>query len=575
MTLFASPDIAALVIAFPPPSPTKDQLSLVRSISGNNLYNSQTILTRFRSLLGTEPSRIKHSDLPSRLGIKKTDWLFDCYEGSIHFSRDKQSIIPEIEYGQILRNIQDRSRTKFLELSSIAGEADILPQSLYGPNSPLRSMGIGLLPNFNSVFLINHDLAKDTKQEMAQTIAAAASEKVDLTQLVPDVPKPVLRELAHDTCAGGELEDDDDRIVFVPTRYESALEEKRRATYESRLQDLMQTLHTHGSCQVTDEVEASDVCSRYRETHTEHETAAILSAGLKLRVVVLQPILSQILDQLKSDVVALASSSGRSAEHSINANIKASLIAASPKPELASLLLQSKHLKAVEDALGFEVARQDNLDGQRFQDMFQLRVMAPAHLYAMGVVADATLKQRLDEYLSDYFRNDVIPRFVNTAREQGLLQNDKTRAREIERLQQVCSQAKTLSDIKTAVSKFSKKQKIDGPSIDQIKQMKQQTLQQKVKAMQKMSRGSDVLQNLTWILLAQRSEGLFMSSGKDTSRMVKQYQTVDDDETSRRLQEWRDALKAGKESDEDLQNMKEIARSVVNEMYGQHDDAGS
>ena len=93
--IFASSDVALLVQAFPTPTPTRDHASLVKSRSGDNLLNSRTILGRFNNLLESRHERIRRSDLPSLLGIEKTEWLFDCYDGAVRLSKDKQSIVPE------------------------------------------------------------------------------------------------------------------------------------------------------------------------------------------------------------------------------------------------------------------------------------------------------------------------------------------------------------------------------------------------------------------------------------------------------------------------------------------------
>ncbi|KAI6866307.1 hypothetical protein KC323_g4011 [Hortaea werneckii] len=130
-------------------------------------------------------------------------------------------------------------------------------------------------------------------------------------------------------------------------------------------------------------------------------------------------------------------------------------------------------------------------------------------------------------------------------------------------MQQACAESKTLPDIQAAVNKFARKQKIEAPDADRLRTIKQQTLQQRVKSMRGTKRGSDLLQNLIWVLLSHSSDGLFMSSGKDTTRMIKQYQAVGDEARGKRLEAWRDLLKAGNESKTDLQDMRELATQVI------------
>ncbi|KAI6789561.1 hypothetical protein KC363_g7185 [Hortaea werneckii] len=177
-------------------------------------------------------------------------------------------------------------------------------------------------------------------------------------------------------------------------------------------------------------------------------------------------------------------------------------------------------------------------------------------------MTDAMLKQHLEEFLGDHFRREAIPSVTQQAKEAHLLA-EKGRKREFEKMQQACAESKTLSEIQAAVNKFAKKQKIEAPDADMLRTVKQVTLQQRVKSMRGMKRGSDLLQNLIWVLLSHSSDGLFMSSGKDTTRMIKQYQAVGEEAVGKKLEAWRDALKAGNESKADLRDMRGLAIQTI------------
>jgi hypothetical protein len=85
---------------------------------------------------------------------------------------------------------------------------------------------------------------------------------------------------------------------------------------------------------------------------------------------------------------------------------------------------------------------------------------------------------------------------------------------------------------------------------------------QKVAAMKKMKRGSDLLQNVIWILLARDREGLYMSSGKDTSRMIKMVKEGDA-EAAKKLEEWKDLIKQGKDTEDTRREMRNLAAKAV------------
>ena len=113
-----------------------------------------------------------------------------------------------------------------------------------------------------------------------------------------------------------------------------------------------------------------------------------------------------------------------------------------------------------------------------------------------------------------------------------------------------------------------------------------ETLTAKIKAMAKMKRGSDLLQNLVWIVLATSTWGtaevdgdgeqqqgekekggmqcLFMSSGKDTSRMIRFCkEKCGDEETGAKLDQFRDVVKAGNDTEQHRAEMRRMAETAV------------
>ena len=202
--------------------------------------------------------------------------------------------------------------------------------------------------------------------------------------------------------------------------------------------------------------------------------------------------------------------------------------------------------------------------------------MAPLQLYAAAIIGDATLRNNQDTYISTYFRQHIIPGFIETVQQQSWTQSptDNSRLRDISQLKEFCmassdsgNQVKTFKDVQAAVAKFARKQRITSPSAEQISRVREETLRQKGKAIKKMDRGSDVLQNVLWIAFAKAlNDGLFMSSGRDTGRMIEQYRLVGDFEVWQKLSAWRNKLKQGNIKPDDVQEMKDLAVKVLREM---------
>ena len=111
----------------------------------------------------------------------------------------------------------------------------------------------------------------------------------------------------------------------------------------------------------------------------------------------------------------------------------------------------------------------------------------------------------------------------------------------------------------------------------QLREAKLQTVRTKLESMNRKRqamRGSDILQNTIWILLCaavHKQSGqdvLFVSQGKDTTRMIKFYQGLSgsNGDLAKQLEVWKDKLKAGQAGDEEINEMREAASTAVEGM---------
>ena len=103
--IFASPDIASLVEAFVPSSPTTLEPKVVRTRSDDYVKDSRSVANDFRHLLENSPSRVRLSDLPSRLGIVDIDWLLNSNNFDLFWDRDSQALLPRPVTHEIQQNI--------------------------------------------------------------------------------------------------------------------------------------------------------------------------------------------------------------------------------------------------------------------------------------------------------------------------------------------------------------------------------------------------------------------------------------------------------------------------------------
>lgn len=200
-----------------------------------------------------------------------------------------------------------------------------------------------------------------------------------------------------------------------------------------------------------------------------------------------------------------------------------------------------------------------------FLQLIETQLWCPLHLYAAGTIAtqDPTLKQDLEETSTNHFCRNVIPQVTAAATQQNLL-HDSKRMQANEQLKQAQTTIRTFSQLQTTVVQLGQYLSLPPPCEDLVLQTKSRMLAETAQSIQQMSRGLDTLQNLIWILLATSGPGLFMSSVKYTSRMIRQYDTVgDDSEVAGMLNLWWDKVRDGAGDEEDLRQMKELAKDAV------------
>ncbi|KAK5131958.1 hypothetical protein LTR08_000470 [Meristemomyces frigidus] len=581
--LFGPTDVAALVTAFPPSVPSIARPALVRSRSGDNLLDSRKVVARFRTLLETAPSRIKLADLPSRLGIQANQWLLTLYEEPLYYSYDGQSLVPQPAVDAVVSDITTRLRQAVLYVETLCRELDVLQQSMLhlladrASLSDIQEMtepGTGGKP-----CLYSRTFASQIADAAQAAVAGEQSGSVNLTESFPDVAPALLCTFANDALTGPDAESGtfhvvDDRIAFVSSSSPAHEEEQQREAQATQVQALVATLRKDGLCHIPARTERDAEVLKAVKAHHD-EQAGVGACVIELSIgdagttaLVQSGPLEQALVAVKMSAPDETAKMWRERQAgSSAASFLATLIESldsQASSKITSALLQSSLRQQIDSIVTETITRLESEDHERFTQAVREQLLTPATLYATGIatVDDPTLKQHLEEFLGDHFRRELIPTLAHSLREHKLL-FDKSRRRDFEKMLQVCADAKALSDILNAATRLARKQKMTFADADALAQTKSLMLLQRAKAMRKFPRGSDVLQNLIWILLATESEGLFMSPGKDTSRMMVQYQRIGDAEVGRKLGLWRDMLKAGQEQVEDLREMREVAAAAV------------
>jgi hypothetical protein len=199
------------------------------------------------------------------------------------------------------------------------------------------------------------------------------------------------------------------------------------------------------------------------------------------------------------------------------------------------------------------------------------RLLIPVQLYSAGldIVHDESLKARLSTYATSHLLSETdslaadfkTQNLLTGSRERDFTKFRSTAAAEIS----------ALPALQTAATKLAKKAKWDAqpPSATRTRETKTKILQRTAHAMKPSStaRPSDVLQHALWILLGVANEGVFISAGKDTSRMIALYESIPnaDEMMVEKLRVLRDKLKKGEAVDDEVRETRELVRKRVEE----------
>lgn len=599
--IWTDEDVATLLQAFPPPTPSKEQPSLLRSHSGQHLVQSKSAVSRLEKVLATSNARISYDQLDTELDFRGADQLLGLVSSPVYRSHtDKQgAVIPRAVAQDILQELWIVSGERVVEYDLFGLDKDIDQASLKELVKESEVEGKEWMPvhgDDGKERICRSLLYEQVKNDVAAAMRDANAERCDLnrysrglpTSKVEDIGKNLMSE---DETLQGAIEQVNDSVVFIPTAYTQAQRTGLMEAYSRLVNDLSSKLESNGFIAIDPSMHAEqlqpvdkenddlikDVRKRCGGEDGTQENDAIETLGAKAKtILVKRKTLEAAVSELNTLISEVASDSWKSRESgapvpSFDVEGKKGideLAEASPHSEIYELLLESTYHEEMAEVYNSRMQNLAKDERIRFVTFFQEMLAGPVELYARGVSAasDATLKQHLEEFIGDHFRREALPESLKTAKTEGLLK-DKTRGREIDKMSQACGEAKTLLAISSSVQKCARKLKVETPSPFMLAETKKHLLEQRVQVLRKVKRGSDVLQNLIWVLLARETEGLFMSSGKDTTRMVKLYAAAGGDaEVTKKLEGWKEALKNGQETKEVVGEMRELGVKSAEEV---------
>lgn len=579
--VFTEDDIRKLISSFPPPEPRPSKESLVRSLSGRNLVRSDAVIKRFHSLLQSASGPVFLNSLHNELGIHEVQWLLTQEDEQIYYSTDRRRLLPEGIQKAIYHNVHGLLCNGGVELDAIASEKDItiatLRRILAAQDANLSLEGLKNGKTYDSRFL--EKLRMDTKK-----IIEDAQEVVVLSETFPQVPIAWLEDTANgllsteDKDPLGTIEVMSGRLRFTPKSQLVQREGELKQAQNEYISKAIAELERSGYVEVTassrpqilQKAEDVDLTGAIQEAIAlgDDSSHIVKLSTSKSSFLISQDALSakrSIITARAADAASEQWSSRRPGEEvTFDSTSIPTSNDTSASLDLA-ILTSGDPEGTIQSAFASRIQSLQDSTSLTFVTTMQSELLAPLKLYtiAADTINDTTLQPRVQDFVYDFARKELIPQILLTIKSQNLI-TFKSVLRDLDKFSDAIQQAKTLNEITTATAKLARKQKIDHPSSSTLQNRKQEILTQKVAAMAKMKRSSDLLQNVIWILLAKGREGLYMSSGKDTSRMIKMVRETDA-EAAKKLEEWKDVVKQGKDTEETKKEMREVAARAVEE----------
>jgi hypothetical protein len=593
--VFTEDDIRKLIISFPPPEPRPGKESLVRSLSGRNLVRSDAVIKRFHSLLQSATGPVFLNSLHNELGVHEVQWLLTQEDERIHYSTDRRRLLPESTQKAIFQSVHEELVTGGVELDSIASEKDITVATLrriltaQDANLTLEDLDNG--KTYDSKFL------EQLKTEIKKIIDDD-QKAVVLTKMFPQVPvawlesttKSLLSTNGNDIL--GVVEAVSGTLRFTPKSQLVQHEGRVKQAQNAYIEKCVAGLERSGYCEI-DVICRPDILQKVEDVNFVHlirEAMAGKDASLNIielkREAPAYLIKQDVLTARRNIIVAKAAdaateqwslrSPGEEVTFHPNMIFKPKDTSAPLGPTILrpndtsapldlAILVSGDPENEILSTFSSTLLSLQTSTTSTFTTTIQSELLAPLKLYtqAAETITDSTLLPRVQEFIHDYARKELTPEVLRTIKQNNLI-TTKATLRDLDKFSESVQAAKTLPDITTATAKLARKQKIEQPSVSTLQLRKKEILLQKVAGMRKMKRGSDLLQNVIWILLARDRGGLYMSSGKDTSRMIKMVKEKDV-EAAGKLEEWKDLVKQGKDGEDTRREMRDLAAKAVEE----------
>lgn len=510
-------------------------------------------------------------------------WLLEQERETLFFTRDRARLLTrpkQREVAQALRHEIEQGLG--VDLSTWAAKWDLSSDVL---TKLIKREGLEMV-KLEDGLRYSSEILLQARDSVVRGLKDSGDQVLNVNQLGKGLPAAWLEKICQDVIADtqnevkGVLQQKGEEVTFTPTSAHDLLQKQEEEAMKERAIGLTQALDQVGYCDLegVPPPTADQVLESWRSERPEQSLAQLRTSDQSHVFLILEPSLTAQKSKLGTHATQTAQqlwtsrTPGQELFFSKDKFLAALQETPASSTELAlydAILSSPSDTTTVEDAFASKITELQANAAQNLISHIRTKLLAPLALYTSGLatIQDATLNARVAEHITDLFRRTLIPDMLTTIRKDNLLPTSKPLVREIEKFDTSMKEAKTLPEINTASAKLARKLKIEQPDKAALHEAKTALLSEKVEGIRKMKRGSDLLQNTVWLLLATACgrEGVFVSSGKDTSRMIKMAQgdLGDEAEVGKRLVALRDVVKEGKDGDKERSEMRNMTKDAV------------
>ncbi|KAF2150358.1 hypothetical protein K461DRAFT_280381 [Myriangium duriaei CBS 260.36] len=601
--MFSAIDIKHILNALPPPGHSEDLFS--QSLAGESLVSLASAKSNLQKLID-DREHVSIKDLPHLLDIQDISSLVAWADGQPAFStasNGRPSLPPWIQKTIAIRffaqarhgfiNVYDEER--FWSLP-----AEILEEIVR-----VYSTSFGRLQETEGYFA-TPQLVKKTKDSLLQLCREAEAEPAarNLSLSMGQIPREVLHELtsrmqAQSTLQRFEVQFREDGVWFVPVEAIARQSEQKQKTtladYAQRLSSESHCIITEQGTTATDIVEqliggsdsTTDDDSKRTVQLVKHPSTAASdwpSSTILIKQHLLTRNLDIVLAHIPSAVTGLWNTS-QPPDSTFTPAVQ-SLLSPSPSPLLSALLLSTSS-QPVREAYTAEHTSLLSRSTISLYTHLQMTLFHPLFLYTAPlnlpeVLSDSTLAEHQQSFLLSHVKDSLLPTVLDISALS--LPPPQALRTELSRFATTATGADSLDALLSASRRLGRKTRpstLPPASTAGDEQERVQRLQARDEAVTTLlarlgrtKRASDVLQQVAWVLLAAVSTevvALWVSAGRDAGRVVKCFgrfvENVTEDETgfgwkdaARRLEDFRGKVKDGKQSEADVEVVRELAR---------------